>query len=333
MDLRSSAVAAASDVSDLESLLTPYYINFKQLEMGIECSAKGYIGLIDIISCAQKAVLFPNAPLHDSLTKTLKPEFERALLRVFRICDLDGDGYISDDELREFQYRVFQKDLQRQHITAFKEVLIAECEDFDETMAVKGITFEAFKAFQRIIIRKLKMDISWQILRSFGYNDNLELCEEIWNDHTVPQNELDSARSFELTTGATDFLAGLHRRFEVRNIFDQASAERVFMTNGEGCPFNMMRQTAVEDPKGTTVSKSVGVSVENWIALWLMHFNNEPVRAFRDLVYSGYQGTMREAIVPIFSRGKDVLMAPSKRSFFNVLVLGASGAGKTQFLD
>lgn len=100
--------------------------------MGIECSAKGYIGLIDIISCAQKAVLFPVAPLHDSLTKTLKIEFERALLRIFRMSDKDGDGMLSDEELKDFQLTVFKKDLQRNHITAFKEVLVAECEDYDE---------------------------------------------------------------------------------------------------------------------------------------------------------------------------------------------------------
>jgi len=28
---------------------------------------------------------------------------------------------------------VFKKDLQINHITAFKEVLVAECEDYDET--------------------------------------------------------------------------------------------------------------------------------------------------------------------------------------------------------
>jgi GTPase SAR1 family protein len=47
MDLRSSA-----HESEMESLLTATFIDFKQVEMGIECSAKGYIGLIDIISCA-----------------------------------------------------------------------------------------------------------------------------------------------------------------------------------------------------------------------------------------------------------------------------------------
>jgi len=40
--------------------------------------------------------------LHDSLTKTLKIEFERALLRIFRMSDKDGDGMLSDEELKDF---------------------------------------------------------------------------------------------------------------------------------------------------------------------------------------------------------------------------------------
>ena len=48
MDLRSTTAEG-----DLESILTPnLFMQFKQVEMGIECSAKGYIGLIDIIACA-----------------------------------------------------------------------------------------------------------------------------------------------------------------------------------------------------------------------------------------------------------------------------------------
>ena len=97
MDLRS-----ATAEGELESLLTPNFMQFKQVEMGIECSAKGYIGLIDIIACAQKAVLFPIAPLHDSLTKELKPEFKKALMRIFRILDVDNDGFLNDEELTKF---------------------------------------------------------------------------------------------------------------------------------------------------------------------------------------------------------------------------------------
>jgi GTPase SAR1 family protein len=48
LDLRSYT----TEDGELESLLTPNFMEYKQVEMGIECSAKGYIGLIDIISCA-----------------------------------------------------------------------------------------------------------------------------------------------------------------------------------------------------------------------------------------------------------------------------------------
>lgn len=85
--------------------------------------------------------------MHDSLTKKLKIEFERALLRIFRICDKDGDGYLSDNELRDFQQVVFKKDLKQHHITAFKEVIIAECSDLDEKESHNGINFEGFKIF------------------------------------------------------------------------------------------------------------------------------------------------------------------------------------------
>ncbi len=34
---------------DLESIITPLIMKFKQLEMGIECSAKAYIKLIDVV--------------------------------------------------------------------------------------------------------------------------------------------------------------------------------------------------------------------------------------------------------------------------------------------
>ena len=47
-------------------------------------------------------MLFPIAPLHDSITSKLMPEFERALLRIFRICDRDNDKFLNDQELADF---------------------------------------------------------------------------------------------------------------------------------------------------------------------------------------------------------------------------------------
>lgn len=142
MDLRSS-----NSEGELESLLTPVCQEFRQAEMGIECSAKEYLGLDDIINCAQNAVLYPIAPLYDSSLKLLQPDFEKALLRIFRILDTDNDGYLNDEELTNWQKNVFNAPLKKNFITAFKELMVLECDDFDEQQALKGVTFEAFKTF------------------------------------------------------------------------------------------------------------------------------------------------------------------------------------------
>lgn len=94
VDLRSS-----QHESELESHLTPIFQTFKQVEMGIECSAKAYMNLLDVVFCAQRAVLYPIAPLFVPDQRQLTPEYERALLRIFRICDKDMDGELNDYEL------------------------------------------------------------------------------------------------------------------------------------------------------------------------------------------------------------------------------------------
>jgi GTPase SAR1 family protein len=79
------------------------------------------------------------------------------------------------------------------------------------------------------------------------------------------------------------------------------------------------------------VSKG-GVSIENWIGLWLKHFNKDPKVAFRDMIYVGYCGKMKDAIVPIHARPRDINGVPSFRKSFNALVIGAQNCGKTSFL-
>ena len=56
---------------------------------------------------AQKNALYPLAPLFDKESQTLKPPFVRALKRIFILCDRDGDGALSDDELNIYQVFYF----------------------------------------------------------------------------------------------------------------------------------------------------------------------------------------------------------------------------------
>jgi len=45
------------------------------------------------------------------MSKQLKQDFEKALLRIFRILDRDNDGFLSDEDIIYFQAEVFEKEL------------------------------------------------------------------------------------------------------------------------------------------------------------------------------------------------------------------------------
>lgn len=79
------------------------------------------------------------------------------------------------------------------------------------------------------------------------------------------------------------------------------------MSSPFGAPWQISQETLMESsPSDQNDSKKVGISVENWIGLWLKYFNQNPKQAFRDLIYVGYCAQMKDAIVPIFSRPRDV---------------------------
>ncbi|CDW77076.1 mitochondrial rho 1 [Stylonychia lemnae] len=310
MDLRSSHV----DNNDLESTLSPYFMEFKQVEMGLECSAKGYMNLIDVIYCAQRAVQFPISPLFDSISKQLKPEFEKALLRIFRICDADQDGFLNDNELQEFQNQVFKAELQKKHITALKEVLILECEDYDETSSLKGVNIEAFKALQKVLIQKLKQQTCWSILRHFGYDDKLLIKQNLWDDGSVKDEDLDNCKSVELSKSSWQYLHKIFECFKVplTSKLDEGALEKIFATTENGIPWKVKYVTNYEN----------GISLDQWIAMWQKFFSQSPKTAFKNLVYLGFQERFRDAVQIYKYKESDLLKPQNKRKVFNCYVLG-----------
>ena len=99
----------------------------------------------------------------------------------------------------------------------------------------------------------------------------------MWDDNTISIQELGNARSFELKKSTVDFLASLYKVNSHKNVFDQASVEKVFMSSPFGAPWQISKETLMESsPNDQNDSRKVGISVENWIGLWLKHFNQNP---------------------------------------------------------
>jgi hypothetical protein len=74
----------------------------------IKCSAKTLFHVTDIFQKAQHAVLFPIQPIYDIQQDALTPKAQQAFCRIFRMADLDTDGYLSNQELLAFQTKCYR---------------------------------------------------------------------------------------------------------------------------------------------------------------------------------------------------------------------------------
>jgi len=84
---------------------------YPEVETCIECSAYDLKNISELFYYAQKAVLHPTSPLFSNEYQQLTVKCERALVRIFKICDMDNDNLLNDAELNEFQKRVFKTPL------------------------------------------------------------------------------------------------------------------------------------------------------------------------------------------------------------------------------
>lgn len=67
--------------------------------------------------------------------------------------------------------------------------------------------------------------------------------------------------------------------------------------------------------------------------MWNKYFQKDTKTAFRDLVYIGFCGQLKDAIQPIMARPRDIFGVPTSRKTFNCLLVGASSSGKSTFMD
>ncbi|KAH9630668.1 hypothetical protein HF086_003959 [Spodoptera exigua] len=91
---------------------------YPEVDRCIECSAKSLINVSEMFYNAQKAVLHPINPIYNIEEQELTEKCKRALTRIFKICDLDGDGLLDDYEVTMFQRKCFDSPLQLQ-VTLF----------------------------------------------------------------------------------------------------------------------------------------------------------------------------------------------------------------------
>jgi mitochondrial Rho GTPase 1 len=186
----------------------------------IKCSAKNLLRVDDVFLKAQQAVLYPFVPpLYDLETGQLTIECKRAFTRIFRMFDKDQDGLLSDSELEQFQRDTYRVPVFERDLAAWKKVVTRNNpSETNESVLQDGkFTIQGFLTIFDIFISQNRLDVVWQALRHFNYDDdlNLHVPESILNPYEEPAASSSGCESsWKLSSAAKRFLTQLFRQFD-----------------------------------------------------------------------------------------------------------------------
>ncbi|KAG6429714.1 hypothetical protein SASPL_107767 [Salvia splendens] len=309
----------------LEQVMSPIMQQFREIETCIECSALNHIQIPEVFFYAQKAVLHPTAPLFDQEQQVLKPRCVRALKKIFILCDHDRDGSLSDAELNEFQVKCFNAPLPASEIVGVKRVVQ---DKLREGVDDRGLTLLGFLFLHALFIEKGRLETTWTVLRKFGYNNEIRLCD----DQLPPPIKRYPDQSVELTTEATEFLRKIFLTYDVDCVREDGALrshelEDLFSTAPE-TPWNVAPY--VDAAEKTALG---GLSLDGFLSLWALITLLDPIRSVETLIYIGYGSDPSSAFHVTRRRRLDRKKQQTERTVYQCFVFGPKETGKSALLN
>ncbi|KAL6491711.1 Mitochondrial Rho GTPase 1 [Orobanche gracilis] len=305
----------------LEQVMSPIVQHFHEIETCIECSALNHIKIPEVFYNAQKAVLYPTAPLCDKEQRVLKPRYMRALKRIFILCDHDRDGALSDAEFNDFQVKCFNAPLQASEMVDVKRVVQ---EKLREGVDDRGLTLMGFVFLHASYIQNGRLETTWTALRKFGYNNELRLRD----DQLLPPIKRYPDQSVELTTEAMEFLKKIFFPYgRIYGVLHSHEVEDLFSTAPEN-PWN-------EAPYVDAAEKTSfgGLCLDGFLSLWALMTLLDPIRSVENLIYIGYGSDPSSAIRVTRRRRLDRKKQQTERTVHQCFVFGPKKSGKSTLLN
>ncbi|KAI6172131.1 Mitochondrial Rho GTPase [Aphelenchoides besseyi] len=283
----------SDDKSDYISKMVPLMNEFGEIETVVECSALAKKNVSEVFYYAQRA-----------------------------LSDIDGDGLLSDQELKIFQMRAFGMPLTDEALEEVKNVVMSY-----ETDGVidSGISLRGFFYLHEAFMQRGRQETAWMCLRRFGYNRLLQLSPE----YLYPSINIPMGSSTELSETGIAFLCSLFKKFDEDRDGKLSPLELKNLLSV--CPShawpNEFLHSSVLDENGF-------LSQRAFINLWNLNVYLNLTLAFEHLAYLGFNiehKNQLEAIVITRDRRIDIAEKSTERNVFQCHVIGPKNAGKTVF--
>lgn len=313
----------------VEEELLPVMAEFREIDSCIRTSARDHRNVNEVFFLCQKAVTHPIAPLFDYKEGHLKPLCVDALRRIFYLCDKDQDGYLNEQEMRDFQARCFDKPLTADDLDNIK---LSISKSLPTSDLEKGIDLPGFLQLNKLYAEKGRHETIWIILRKYHYTDSLSLEDKFIR----PKFDVPEYSSAELSPAGYRFFVDLFLLFDKDNdggLNDQ-ELEALFAP-APGLPSSW---TDSSFPSSTVRNEAGHVTLQGWLAQWSMTTFIEPKTTIEYLAYLGFEPpNPKEPITAALkiTKPRKRRRRPGRveRNVVLCYVLGASGAGKSALLD
>ncbi|KAI1025974.1 hypothetical protein LB503_006941 [Fusarium chuoi] len=313
----------------VEEELLPVMAEFREIDSCIRTSARDHRNVNEVFFLCQKAVTHPIAPLFDYKEGHLKPLCVDALRRIFYLCDKDQDGYLNEQEMRDFQARCFDKPLTADDLDNIK---LSISKSLPTSELEKGIDLPGFLQLNKLYAEKGRHETIWIILRKYHYTDSLSLEDKFIR----PKFDVPEYSSAELSPAGYRFFVDLFLLFDKDNdggLNDQ-ELEALFAP-APGLPGSW---TDSSFPSSTVRNEAGHVTLQGWLAQWSMTTFIEPKTTIEYLAYLGFEPpNPKEPITAALkiTKPRKRRRRPGRveRNVVLCYVLGASGAGKSALLD
>lgn len=266
------------DNESLEDIMRPLVAEYKQCELILECSATSFINLNEVYTFAQKVVLYPTSPLYNTLTKELTDEFKRALVLIFLKCDKGRRMALTSNDMIFLHAEVFASQLVEDDVDRIKEVIRQEV---PQGVNEIGIKLEGFYHLQKMMIKRQKINVCWNLLKHFGFDSNLKLKVEFVINKSPDE-------SIELTRAAITHLEYIFNQYSVHGLLHFNSLFEIFKVSA--CPPwdpENLDRSAWRKIFEMVESHDESFTMQAWLALWhlltLQNYHN----ALLFLIYTG----------------------------------------------
>ncbi|XP_047509792.1 mitochondrial Rho GTPase isoform X1 [Pieris napi] len=293
---------------------------YPEVDRCIECSAKTLTNVSEMFYNAQKAVLHPIHPIYSIEEQELTERCKKALSRIFKICDLDGDGVLDDYEITLFQKKCFDTPLQLQVLDEVKSVIAQNIAGGIEN---ECITMKGFIFLHCLFIQRGRNETTWTVLRNFGYDESLELTQS----YLYPNIKVPSGCTSELSYKGQQFLTQVFEKYdqdkdgmlnptELKNVF--SCCPRI--------PWHNLRYTVPTNEKGY-------LTLQGWMCRWTLMTLLDLQNTSAYLAYLGYNflenDTQKSAFHITREKKIDIAKKQSSRNVYQCHIIGPRGCGKT----